>query len=122
MPESKTLHEALNENAEEGPQEFKPKKPSPIEPPPPPPGDWITHPITRSVGFLILIAAIVFLVMKGPEWAHFLKEHSFTMGLVIFAVAMAVILLGYSYWKSIARGDRGEAYWYIEKKDRKGPS
>jgi uncharacterized membrane protein len=114
--EPPTLHEALRDTEEEHlPPELRRKQKSFLpDTAPPPPIDWISHPVTRTIGFLILVIVIAFLLLKGPGWFEYLKAHPYGLSLVIVGVVAAITILTYSYWRTQARGDRGDAWWHSE--------
>ncbi|MCX6647333.1 MAG: hypothetical protein NTY09_13390 [bacterium] len=86
---------------------------------PPPPGDWVSHPITRTIGVLILLALIALGIWKGPEIIDYIKAHSYGSGIVGFVIAMVVAIISFAYWKYRAVGDVGMRYWDTDRKKRK---
>lgn len=86
---------------------------------PPPPGDWVSHPLTRTIGVLILLAIIGLGIWKGPEIIDYIKAHSYGSGIAGFVVAMFIAIIAFAYWKYRAVGDVGMRYWDTDRKKRK---
>lgn len=87
-------------------------EPVPEEEIPPPPGDWATHPITRVIEIIVLLAVIAVIVWKGPAVWAYAREHPFGGSLAIFFVAFGVLLIATAYWKV-----RAQARTYTRPRD-----
>jgi hypothetical protein len=86
---------------------------------PPPPRDWVSHPITRTIGVMILLAIIGLGIWKGPEIIGYFKTHQYGAGIAIFVILMFIAIISYAYWKYRTIGDVGMRYWDTERKKRK---
>jgi uncharacterized membrane protein len=93
------IREALAETEKDVPGELKEKPVLPKEPPPPPPRDWVSHPITKTVGAILIIGGIILVWLKLPEWREDIREHMSTASLVFGAIVMGIVLLIVAYWR-----------------------
>ena len=113
------LHEALLETEKELPPEFRERKVLLPQEVPPPPRDWVSHPVTKSIGWLILLGIAVVAGWRAPYWWNYVKEHSFEASIVGVALFAGIFLIIFAFWRVRALGERGDAYWYIESSKRR---
>jgi len=100
----------------EGTEERPRRKVIPEEEVPPPPRDWISHPVTRAILWLILLAAVVGLIWKTPEWITYMREHPFGASLAGILILVAIFILFFSYWRYRAKGWVGQSNWDTRRK------
>jgi len=78
---------------------------------PPPPGDWTTHPITKTIYILVLIAIGILLWIKLPQWFAFMEGHPYGTGLTVFVLFALALIVAMIYWRTRAMGRRGDSWW-----------
>lgn len=86
---------------------------------PPPPGDWVSHPVTRTIGVIILLGLIALVIIKFNAVLDYIHAHPLGSGLVAFAACVGIGLIFYAYWRFRAVGEVGSRYWDTERKRRK---
>jgi hypothetical protein len=99
------LRDALKETEKDMPGEPERKIVIPYDGAPPPPRDWVSHPITKTIGILILVAIGIVLWHKLPQWIIVLQENMWGTGLVIFLVVLALLFIATRASKATAMGD-----------------
>ena len=85
---------------------------------PPPPRDWVSHPVTKTILWLVVLAIVAGLIWKAPAWIAYAREHTYGAGLVAFLAAAAVILILFGYWRYRAKGWVGQSNWDTRRKRR----
>ena len=103
------LKRALKETRPVGP-----KRPIPPVEPPPPPGDWTTHPVTRTIIWLLGIAAIITCFIEGPGWLDYLRKNDFSFIGTGILVLIFAFLIFFAYWKGRSAGRREDRYWKVD--------
>jgi thiol:disulfide interchange protein len=78
---------------------------------PPPPGDWLSHPFTKILGFLILIAIVAAIALRWSAWWGYVVAHPYGTSITVFVIAALVVILLMAYWRARTRGKRDEKYW-----------
>ena len=113
-----TLREALKETEKELTPEPKEKLVIPDPKAPSPPRDWISHPITQVIGFLILIAVTAVLWFRLPEWLKEVESHLWQFGVTIFLVIIAILLIAARSWFARQAGDWDSKMTKITSKEK----
>jgi len=104
------LKEALEATKEEALKEKK-KKVVHLEDVPPPPGDWITHPVTRVLSWIILIGILGYIALNAREWWLYAQAHPYGASIVVVVVVAMIVLIALAYWKTRVAGKREDKYW-----------
>ena len=113
-----TLREALKETGKELPPEPGKNPAIPDPKAPSPPKDWVSHPITQVIVFLILIAAAAVLWFRLPEWLRNVESHLWEFGVTIFLVIIAILLIAARSWIARQAGDWDSKMTKIESKEK----
>jgi hypothetical protein len=92
------LREALERTEEELPPEFR-RKPTLPEKIPPPPRDWVSHPVTRIIGAILVLIGLYFVWRKWPDWRQDLKANASGASLVLFAIIMGIAIMVIAWWR-----------------------
>ena len=115
MEENKvpTIREAMSEIENELPPELS-QQPSIKEPPPPPPQDWVSHPITKAIGIIVLLVAIVSAIVFASSIRSFIMVHRLGSGLIGFAVLMFIVIVLVAYWRARELGEVGKPRTFLK--------